>query len=208
MNIRKILLGALIAATSISSFASNDGQITIKGKITPTACGVTVGDHLVFNNIKLNDDPTKPTQLDGGVVSFGIHCPRASSITFKINDNQIASANKDGSKYGLGMQKENSIGGYKITQSKDMIIDDAEGPSQLLMSDPAKNIKSWTATKEINPHFLYVIQKGNGVGREDTAITSVTGEWLITPTINPANTLDLSGKIELDGSATIEIVYE
>ncbi|MGS0742706.1 hypothetical protein ACVBEF_12835 [Glaciimonas sp. GG7] len=208
MNINKILLSSLIAAVATSSFANTDGQIIIKGEITPNACGVTVGANLVFKDIKLNDDPSKPTKLDGGVVSFSIHCPRASSIIFRINDNQIASGSKDGWEYGLGLHKKNSIGRYKITQATDMMIDGVKGPSQLLMSDPGKAIKSWKATKEINQHFLHVIQKGNGVGREDTTLTSVTGEWLITPTINPANTLDLSEKIELDGSATIEIIYE
>jgi hypothetical protein len=72
--------------------------------------------------------------------------------------------------------------------------------------------RAWSAEaiqrQFISPNYTYAFFLGSpGAGATPAAIASVAGSLTVTPTINRAAALPTSTAIDLNGSATISLVY-
>ena len=205
MNIKKILLASLIASASAGAFAATSADMSIAGSITPAGCDIVLtGGNIDYKEITLNEQPIFGTKLADMPVNFAITCAAPSTVTFKIIDNKPNTSNAT-AEFGLGMSNDRKIGEYRFhSTASTLMLDNVAGPVQLL--DSANGNNGWAPTVTITSNNFYGVKSGVGVGTP-VAFTSLSGEMMVQAVINPSSKLDLTKKIELDGSATMEIYY-
>ncbi|MFJ7311484.1 DUF1120 domain-containing protein [Pseudomonas sp. NPDC098747] len=215
-----LLLPLALAFASNAAMAANSVDISVTGTITPGACSISLDTQQIdYASIDYSTlSPTESTSLPGvKQATVSILCSQPTLAGFIISDNREGTENStvdaDGynnttTTYGLGQDAQgNNIGGYTIHKMDNVTLDG--GPGYWVHF----NSGVWSSTGggaiiQSTPTHVQSWSTAYGAGtKPPTPITSVSALLSIVASIGPTNDLDLSEEIELDGSATFELVY-
>ena len=223
-------VSALALSLMVSAFASGahaqsvDLQVT--GSIKPAACapllsGGGVVDFGVIQAGSLN--MTAPTVLPTKTTVLTITCDAPAQIGFKLLDNRSAFKADVGYDYGVGfglglagevgMPGSAFIGAYKLSVKPDQFtVDGAQGYG-LYSTD--YSLATWgniSAPKDLLDYYggyydeTYSVAKSSGASAPE-AFQTMTATIEVEARLSEGEWLPLGDRIELDGSATIELHY-
>lgn len=228
--LRHLLAASFLIATSAQAAPTAD--LTITGRITPPSCDLSLDGEgkLHFGEHAFNSLAYDGTKLDSKTIGLNITCNgktrvglhvvdnRASSKVLKssLNVNAWGSVNStitDAFIFGLGAvagpdDAQIPIGGYMFGFKEGDVQADKTKATVLYSADK----RTWAAEaiqrQFISPNFTYAFFLGSpGAGATPAAVESVSGLLTVTPTINRAAALPTTTAIDLNGSATISLVY-
>lgn len=195
--------------------AATSADMTVSGQISPPSCDVDLtGVNFDFgSSIFLNPATSTTTLPESAKQTLSIGCAGLTYVGFRSIDNRAASAASGSvSAYGLGTDSlNNNIGWYTIHMSN-AIVNGALGYMKYTTNDGT----TWTnvtspVSADLNPYakqnVTLAISTVNTAGQPPGPIASASIDLSIIPTIAARTTLATASAINLDGSATVELVY-
>lgn len=185
--------------------ASTSTDLAVLGQITPPSCNVTLtGEQFdigVINNGDLNrTTATVLPKTSGGLLS--INCSGPAYVAFRGVDNRTS---PQSNRYGLGVDSNGqAIGSYSIEMESAQ--SDALPGKVFYSNDSGATWRSPGLTLDNSTVYIYGINPTTSTNRL-LPISDASVALSIIPTISPAKTLDSNAEIQIDGSATIELIY-
>ena len=215
MNIHVVTLSALLLAlTGAPAHAASSIDLSIQGRIVPTACTplLSEGGLVDYGKISHQDlNLEQGTRLPLKTLHISLDCNAPSRYALRMRDNRDGSATVNSEiYYGLGFDNSgNRIGLYSM--SFDPRQTQADTSAQIYGTESTTGGVAWR-TANLNPidigansYLGFTDTEGSVAG--PTAIGTLTGTVSIQAVINARRNLDLSVDTPLDGSATLEVVY-
>jgi type 1 fimbria pilin len=205
MNKKLTILGtALLLGAATSAFAASSTDLTVTGTITPAACTPSLagGGVVDFGTIAAKDlKPDASTRLEPKTLQLTVNCDAETLFAIKPVDNRAESSTNP-VRYGLGfINGDEKLGEYVLNFSN--VI--ADTPSVVLESSDGG--VSWTdGSNAIYPGYLVAFGDDTGI-RVPHPLQDVSVDMRITPFIAPTQNLTLTDEVQIDGSATLQIVY-
>lgn len=228
---KKIILASLIAVATCSSYAAETVTLNVRGKLTTPACTPTLSNSgdVDFGRISLSSlSATETNQLGGKEFTLTISCDGPTKVGYTTADNRQdtitedpitiedvdgkgASTNTRSIQYGLGKTAGGvGIGAYTVLSLAGATIDGRVG--QLM---GRYNGGEWTNS---NTGQLNTSNGVNGSPQRDitlgennvpvpVAFTEGVFPLRVTAAIQSTETLAITDETDLDGQATITIVY-
>ncbi|MFF7059653.1 MAG: DUF1120 domain-containing protein [Achromobacter spanius] len=228
--LRYLLAASFLIAASAQAAPTAD--LTITGVIKPPSCDLSLDadGKLDFEERAFNSLNVDGTKLDSKTVGLKITCNGTTRVGLHVVDNRASSkvlksslnVNAWGSNnatitdafiFGLGSVEgpENTqipIGGYMFGFKEGDVYADTNKAVVLYSADKRTWFAEAIQRQFISPNYTYAFFVGSpGAGSTPRAIDSVTGTLTVTPTINRAAALPTTTEINLNGSATISLVY-
>jgi type 1 fimbria pilin len=208
-----------LSAVALLSFApymlaASTTDLTVKGIITPIACtpGLSNNGRVDYGKISRQDlSADKRTQLRDQVLDLSIQCNGPSRFALVMRDNRDGSAIVNSEIY-YGLNRDNSgnnIGLYSLNfDPAQTVVDDL---SQVYRTDSTTGSTAWSSSSS-RP---IPIAAKSYLGFTDVAssnagpifIQNLSSRVTIEAVIAPTSELDLSAEIQLDGSATLDMIY-
>lgn len=201
------IAGALLITGTAPAFAASTVDLTVKGIITPNACtpGLSSGgviDHGKMSAKDLNTDRITP--LPAASLQMTVNCDAPVLFALRAMDNRLGSGS--GSDFGLGLiNGTQKLGFYSLNMgsSANPPVADGEVVQSIASFD---NGTTWEKYDSFE-HGLML-----SVAAPSDLTTPRPTEELVTEVnyrgyINRTDGLDLSNEVNIDGSATIEVVY-
>lgn len=230
-----VLLGATAAVTvGASAQAATTAELRITGRITPPACSIVLdGNGVVdFGSQGFNTLAADGTRFAERTVGVNITCEGPARVGLQVVDNRASSkvtkaslaatawassaaALGDRYVYGLGTTANGNggqanIGGVMFGFQGGVVTADGTANSHVIYS---ADRNSWQfdaiARAYMTPDMTYSFVRGAATATNATpaTVTTVTGNLTVVPTINRNSALPAGQLIELDGSATLTLVY-
>ncbi|MVV52008.1 DUF1120 domain-containing protein [Pseudomonas sp. PB120] len=194
--------------------AGRTREATLRARFAPAACEPMLSnggvvDFGILSKNQLNAD--KSTRLPARSLTLRVACDAPTSFALIMQDNRSGSATVNSDiYYGLGTDsRQNKIGLYSL--SVDPASSSADGFARLYRTDSTTRGVAWS-TANANPvplgktsYLGFTDSPGSNAG--PVLIQNLSSTVTVDAVIAPANSLDLSSSIDLDGAGTIEIVY-
>ncbi|OMQ18519.1 DUF1120 domain-containing protein [Serratia oryzae] len=210
---RKLLTftpAALLLLTVSGAVHAADANLTIKGTILPAACtpSISNGGVIDYGSIDSNSlNVNKVTNLQTMPLTISIACTSPIKVGFKVADNRPGTHNETGPRFGLNTDNSgNNIGYYFLAPEQESFRIDGEAGRLASV-----NGATYQEASIIGPNGLTytasLISKPSGPITELPFATNMIFDVGIRTTIYPKNNLDLANEINLDGSATLSVVY-
>lgn len=200
-----LLTAALLMTATSSAFAASSTDLTVTGKITPTACTPTLdkGGIVDYGKKSAKDlNPTTHTWFDRETIQLAVDCTADAQFAIKAIDNRKGTGTFG---FGLGF-----INGTQKLGSYELSLRNPVGNIPVTPLYSVNNGTTWAEHHDgdgITPDIL--ISFGNRTSGTWTPdfLKTVTVDLDVRAAIAPANGLDLSDEVTLDGSATLQIEY-
>jgi len=203
---KKVLALTLLSSAMLASglASAQTAEIKVTGKIVPDACQPTIAgafDYGTFTSEKLNIDEV--TKLEAKKATLNVTCNAAAKVAVKVTDNRsgTAAGGADaGFDFGLGGK---NTGSYTVALSNAV----SNGKTLAVLTDTSGS-GAWTSDGtgfKADGTFRKAFAAAGSTTPE--AYKLLTGDLIVTPTINKLSELDLGNGVTLDGSATLELVY-
>lgn len=215
MNIHRTALPALLLALSAApAQAASSIDLSVLGRIIPTACTplLSAGGVIDYGKISHQDlNLEQGTRLPVKTLQISIDCNAPSRYALRMRDNRDGSATVNSEiYYGLGFDRSgNRIGLYSM--SFDPRQTQADTSASIYGTESTTGGVAWR-TANLNPidigansYLGFTDIEGSVAG--PSAIGTLTGTVSIHTVISARRNLDLSVDTPLDGSATLEVVY-
>jgi type 1 fimbria pilin len=220
----KLFILTALAASACGSALAEAPSVTLKvtGKIKPPACtaAITGGGTYDYGNISTNAlSPSDITMLEVKSDTFTVSCDAKAKVALKMaDDKEGTEAFTSGANFfgrsglasdvymGLGTANTKPIGAYAVRLKPDGVTADSAKVDVIASADSGN---SWSKST----HGIFSTTTG---ARSSWAIDGtttplaakvVTGTLDVQAAIEKTANLDLSSEIDLDGQATIELVY-
>lgn len=204
---------ALIAQAS-PSLAASAVDLTVKGLITPLACTPSLSNNGVVDYGKISRQDLsvdKRTQLRDQTLDFSLQCNGPARFALLMRDNRDGTALVNSEiYYGLNLDSSgHKIGVYSLNfDPASTVVDDWP---QVYRTDSTTGGVAWSSSNS----RAIPIGARSYLGFTDVAsssagpigIRSLTSQVTVETVIAPTSELDLSADIQLDGSATLDVVY-
>ncbi|EJF70658.1 DUF1120 domain-containing protein [Pseudomonas sp. P7758] len=198
---------ALLITGTAPAFAASTVDLTVKGIITPNACTPSLSSGGVIDHGKMSAKDLNATQitlLPKVTLQMTVTCDAPVIFALKATDNRIGSGS--GSGFGLGfINGTQKLGSYSLTLGATGSPPQADGETvQAIGSfDNGVTWERWNSFE--TGTYLSVATLAD-------ASTPRATQQLVTPVaysgyINRTDGLDLSNEVNIDGSATIEVLY-
>ncbi|AUO25398.1 DUF1120 domain-containing protein [Pseudomonas sp. D8002] len=198
---------ALLITGTAPAFAASTVDLTVKGIITPNACTPSLSSGGVIDHGKMSAKDLNATQitlLPKVTLQMTVTCDAPVIFALKATDNRIGSGS--GSGFGLGfINGTQKLGSYSLTLGANGSPPQADGETvQAIGSfDNGVTWERWNSFE--TGTYLSVATLAD-------ASTPRATQQLVTPVaysgyINRTDGLDLSNEVNIDGSATIEVLY-
>jgi type 1 fimbria pilin len=205
---------ALLTIASNGVLAASTNDLTINGSIIPAACTPTFSrngliDYGKISRQDLNID--KRTQLRDESLDLNINCNMPARFALIMRDNRDGSAivnseiyyglNRDGSGNNIGLYSLN----FDPTQT---VVDHL---SQVYRTDSTTGGVAWSSSSSrpipigARSYLGFTDVAGSNAG--PIFIQNLSSRLTIKTVIAPISELDLSADVQLDGSATLDMVY-
>lgn len=218
-------LAALAFATTAAlvSFGAqaNSVEVKVTGTITPAACTPTLsgGGTVAYGRISpslLSD--TAYTDLPDHTIPFSITCdlPTKVGLTFVDNrsgstvsgiiDNLIGGFSGNAHNFGLGTVNTKNVGGYAMRFGQSYTADGV-AVRAVTSIDSGTTWRGSNASDLGNKGATYILSWSDTNGGAPIAFKDLAGDLVVKTRLNKKADLDLSDDVDLDGSATIELVY-
>jgi len=229
---KKTLLASLLSVVAFSSMAADNVDLKVTGVLVNGACTPTLdgGGVVDFGHIPLgNLSATNTNQLGSRNINLTITCDQAMPIGFSTADNRFSSiqnltitngfANNQnvtakGNEFGLGQTAGGvNIGSYAFsTLATNVTADGAavDVVSNLLGSDT--NDRTWSkvqfgAATNGAPGSIHVLTVASVGTLVPLAAKVFVYPLKVAAAIQSTNALAITGNTNLDGDATISLVY-
>lgn len=213
-----LVTAGLLAMCSASAFADSF-DVKVTGKIKPGACTPTLAgggtfDYGLIGTAELS--PTESTLLAVRSDSISITCDAAARVALTAQDNRagtgafsgninfFGTSNSTGTQFGLGTAGGKNIGAFAFRFRKntfqadgvavDSIFSNTSGATWVTSNGIANNnggYESWATKGQLVP----------------VAAKVFTGTLDVQAAIDKTSNLDMSQEINLDGLATVSLVY-
>lgn len=198
---------ALLITGTAPAFAASTVDLTVKGIITPNACTPSLSSGGIIDHGKMSAKDLNATQitlLPKVTLQMTVTCDAPVIFALKATDNRIGSGS--GSGFGLGfINGTQKLGSYSLTLGATGSPPQADGETvQAIGSfDNGVTWERWNSCE--TGTYLSVATLAD-------ASTPRATQQLVTPVaysgyINRTDGLDLSNEVNIDGSATIEVLY-
>ena len=196
------------------ALAASADKLTVKGLITPLACTPSLSNSglVEFGKIPRRDlNVDKRTRLRDQALDFSIQCSAPGRFALRMRDDREGSAITDSQiYYGLNYDGSgNKIGLYKLNfNPENTVVDDL---SQVFSTDSTTGGAAWSTSSNraipiaARSYLGFTDRAGSNAG--PIAIRHLTSRVIVETVIAPTSELDLSTDVQIDGSATLEIVY-
>ena len=199
------LTGIWLIGHGTLAIAASSVDLKVQGSITPSACIHTLSQDGAVDYGKL---PAKDLNVDRITVlapvtlKLNIECEAPALFTLNARDNRLGSSYLPlPNSYGLGLVNgDQQLGRYGVKVLNPV----ADSPVYPLISLDYGS--SWI----VNPSGSYLQHDAlNAFGDSPTpkALQNVAVDLLVSTSIAPSKTLNLTGEVPLDGSATVELRY-
>ncbi|MDR6165561.1 DUF1120 domain-containing protein [Pseudomonas fluorescens] len=208
----KALLTMLMLASASPVFAAATADLRITGTVTPAACTPVFanGGVLDFGNIAAGSlKSTDYTSLPPREITYTITCNAPIAIATTWVDNRADSVGPDfvpNHDFGLGKQGAANIGAYTMAHIGSQTS--ADGSTvDLIIANTGSSV--WANNSSGNMQVM----RNTMVSYAPTgtlipgAYTTYSGALTVPVVLSPMNTLDVTTQIDLDGLATMEVVY-
>lgn len=196
------------------SLAASTTDLTIKGTLTPAACTPELSRNgfIDFGKISRQDlNPTTRTRLRDESLDLSIHCTAPARFALLMRDNRDGSALVNSEiYYGLNLDHSgNKIGLYSLHfDPANTVIDDW---SEVFRTDSTTGGKAWSSSNgrsiPIGAQSYLGFTNAAGSNAGPIAIQTLNARVILQTVIAPTAELDLSRDVQLDGSATLDLVY-
>ncbi|WP_413704054.1 DUF1120 domain-containing protein [Pseudomonas sp. Pseusp16] len=205
MNKQLTILGtALLLGAATSAFAASSTDLTVTGTITPAACTPSLAGGGVFDYGKIAAKDLKPdaaTPLGQKTLQLTVNCDAETLFAIMPVDNRAESSTSP-VRYGLGFINGDERLGEYVLNFMNVI---ADTPSAILQSSDGG--VSWTdGNTAIYPGYLVAFGDSTGI-RVPHPLQDVRVDLRVSPFIAPTQNLTLTDEAQIDGSATLQIVY-
>lgn len=205
-----LLLAAAVAAPGFAAGAS--AHLQVRGVIRPSACmPVLQGDGMVnyadIGHGSLGQE--EANRLATREVELSISCDAPTKVGIRATDNRSASkvAFPDiidqKAMYGLGTAGSTNIGAYRVTIRK--LIGD--GTALDLLARGAQANSAWTRNATGNIRTDQTVSWGAPGSLTVGNYRRIAATLDVSAVLNRASLLPANEVINLDGSATLELVY-
>lgn len=197
-----------LLAMGFYAHAASTVDLTVNGKITPSACtpGLSNGGVYELGKIPAKDlNVDEYTQLTAHNLQLTLTCQALTLVAIKPRDNRQGSHfdSDNPLKFGLGLVNGTEKVGSMLLGLKSIV---ADGAPMYGISSVARN--AWAPSDLLSPTFLTSFTRDRSVPElAPSPVQRLTADVLIEPRIAPANTLTLTSEVPIDGSATLEITY-
>lgn len=227
-----IVLGATAAVTvGASVLAATSAELRVTGSITPPPCSIVLdGDgNLNFGSQAFSTLAADGTRFAERTIGVNITCEGPARVGLRVVDNRASSKVAKASLaatawpnnattlgdqyvYGLGTTANGTanIGGVMFGFQGGVVTTDGTANSHVIYS---ADRSSWQfdpiARAYMTPDMTYAFVRGAATtdNSTPTTITTVRGNLVVVPTINRNSALPAGHIIELDGSATLTLMY-
>ncbi|WCM50411.1 DUF1120 domain-containing protein [Pseudomonas sp. WJP1] len=213
-NYLAALCVTLLISTTPTALATSSVDLTVTGTLTPLACTPTLSnnglvDYEKISRQDLNVD--KRTQLPDQTLDLNIQCNAPARFALQMRDNRDGSAIVNSEiYYGLNHDgSNNKIGLYSLHfDPANTVVDDL---TQVYRTDSTTGGKAWSSSNSrpipigARSYLGFTDVAGSSAG--PIAIHNLTSRVTIQTVISPTSELDLSAEVQLDGAATLEVVY-
>ncbi|AOR66650.1 hypothetical protein BBJ41_03225 [Burkholderia stabilis] len=213
-----LLIAGLLAMGSTSAFADSF-NVKVIGKIKPAACTPTLAgggtfDYGLIGTAELN--PTDHTLLAVRSDSLTITCDAAARVALTTADNRAGTGAFSGNinffdtsspvawQFGLGTASGKNIGAFAIRFRKNTFQADGVAVESIFSNTGGA---TWAISNGITDNtggYESWAKKGQLV---PVAAKVFTGTLDVQAAIDKTSNLDLSQEINLDGLATVSLVY-
>ncbi|MCL6703638.1 DUF1120 domain-containing protein [Pseudomonas sp. T1.Ur] len=191
---------------SASAFAASTVDLTVTGLIVPSACTPSLSnggvvDHGKISAQDLNQD--NDTLLPDHKMTLTVVCDGTILVALNAIDNRAGSSNNHvDAGFGLGLINGTQKLGHFYLVARRTIADGVEARPIISMDGG----NSWIKYGDWNPtHYLSVAAMDDP--SQPLPVKEFTSELDVWTYIAPANGLDLSDEVSIDGSATLEVKY-
>jgi hypothetical protein len=211
---RSTLCAVLLFALPTATLAASNTDLSVKGTLTPIACTPLLSNSglVDFGKISRHDlNADRPTRLRDQTLELTIQCIAPARFALLMHDNRDGSATVNSEiYYGLNHdQSANKIGLYALHfDPAHTVVDEL---SQVYRTDSTTGGKAWSASNSrsipigARSYLGFTDMAGSNAG--PIAIQRLTSQVTLETVIAPTAGLDLSTDIQLDGSATLDMVY-
>jgi len=194
----------------VASFGVQAASVDLKvtGRILPVACAIALpgGGKADFGTMGGVLSSGASFELGSRDVAFSIDCASFAGVAIKFVDNKVdtidtASTKKDKRYlFGLGTSGGKKNGSYAIVL-KDLADEVGNKMIPVVSSDGSaytKSAEGWVQNGGALMSF-------SGAGTAPSAIKHLKGTLSVYAYVGPA--VDVKNEVDLDGSATLELVY-
>lgn len=198
--------------------AATTAPLAVDGVVTPPSCsislsaGTSVSLGAIASGTLNRTARTELAQVPAGTLD--VVCAGPTLVGINAVDNVHASTyfpgSSDAKYFGLGLDASgNPVGNYRIYMDHP-VVDNATG----YMTMSSNSGSTWFAISGANDATLIrgsltTLSSWNNTstGAPPTALTTVSTPVILLPSIAPSNTLNTTVEIDLNGSATLQLVY-
>lgn len=227
----KLAALSAVLVTAAANFCDAQAQsldVKVAGQIVPAACTLNLGGGGVFNygNILASTlNRTEYTALPILSLPVSLTCNGPAKVAIRVYDNRADSEIPglflpeygDGYNHGLGTVSGAKIGGYRLSMKTRSTV--ADNPNAIVITNITPNAPpgTWYITRQEYDYmshstkYPYLLswgeQDGSTISGNLVPVKTVSSELRVDARLNYASELPLSGPIQLDGLATLELVY-
>ncbi|MFP2768856.1 DUF1120 domain-containing protein [Oceanisphaera sp. KMM 10153] len=214
-----------LAVAGLATAAGAQAQsidVRVTGTITPAACVPNLSSGGVVDYGTISGESLNMTSfnvLPEQSVPFSIVCDAPTSVAVRTVDNRAASQVADIQKaisadaqannnYGLGTVSGANVGGYIMTMAQGAFTADGESVFTVLTNDRTAPTISWTNTTGVLNHDANSAFSWSATsGGNPVAFSSLNGTLAVQAVLNRGEDLPLTDEVNLDGLATLELLY-
>lgn len=213
-----ILGGASVAFLGSPAAHAKSADLHVTGTITPPACNISLPSGGIFDYGAIDGstlNATKPTLLGKKELGVSVTCSAPTKFALSVMDNRsdtkvpkiLAQAGNhvhgETVTYGLGTAHGKNLGGYSITISN---VTSDSGPVHQIYAVTSKS--NWYKSKYRNFDTEGIRQSFSDSADVDapSPFAHINGTLTVQAALTKTEDLDLSKEIELDGSATLELI--
>ncbi|CAM3260695.1 MULTISPECIES: DUF1120 domain-containing protein [Pseudomonas] len=214
MNKYCLAFSALLLCSALPALAASTVDLSVRGKITPTACTplLSSGGLIDYGKISQQDlNLDRGTRLPVKQLQVSIDCNAPSRFALRMRDNRDGTATVNSEiYYGLGLDNSgNRLGLYSMTfDPRHTLVDST---ATVYGTESTTGGTAWR-TANLNPidigansYLGFTDTQGSVAG--PSAIQELISTVKVEAVINARQNLDLSSDTLLDGSATLEVLY-
>ncbi|BCX70354.1 DUF1120 domain-containing protein [Pseudomonas izuensis] len=209
-----VLAPMLLISATPNVLAASVVDLSVKGLITPVACTPSLSNNGLVDYGKISRQDLsvdKRTQLRDQMLDFSLQCNGPARFALIMRDNRDGSAIVNSEiYYGLNLDNSgNKIGLYSLNFDPASTV--VDGWSQVYRTDSTTGGVAWSSSSSrsipigARSYLGFTDMAGSSAG--PVAIQNLSSRVTLETVIAPTSELDLSADVQLDGSATLDVVY-
>ncbi|MEG8231163.1 DUF1120 domain-containing protein [Pseudomonas orientalis] len=208
MPSRALITVTLLLGSVSNVIAASSVDLSVVGVITPSACTPTLSNSGVVDHGKLSvqDFPANEMVLPQATLQLEVICDGPLLMAVKSTDNRAGTANvysyvDPRSVYGLGL----ASGGEKIGRYTFRTANaTADGNPAAVIESVDQTTWMGADVAVWQPGWMRSVSSG---GLTPMAVTTFKADLLLDTVLASKRSLPITEEIQIDGSATLDVVY-